>query len=60
MVSRTERSDRDWRIVEAHLEPVMGQVEKACRRHLSSLSTSELDTVETRAKIDIEFTTLPF
>ncbi len=61
MVSRIEkRSDRDWRIVEAHLEPVLGQVEKACRRHLSSLSASELDTAETGAKIGIEFTTLPF
>ena len=46
--------------VEAHLEPVLGQVEMDCRRHLSSLSVSELDTAETGAKIGIEFTTLPF
>ncbi len=55
-----ERSDREWRVVEAHLESVLGQVEKACRRHLSSLSASELDTAESEAKIGIEFTTLPF
>ncbi len=61
VVSRIEkRSDREWRVVEAHLEPVLGQVEKDCWRHISSLSASELDTAETGAKIGIEFITLPF
>ncbi len=50
----------EWRIVEAHLEPVPSQVEKDCWRHISSLSASELDTAETGAKIGIEFTILPF
>ena len=56
----TEGSDREYRVAAARPEPVLGWVEMDCRRLLSSLLASELDTDATGAKIGIEFTTLPF